>query len=156
MKTSLGTDILRVQYVECVSEIYLILNIKLLDRQFTRGRILTKHNLLWNLSKKIKLGILSLLLKGTVVLRGGGLKRLESEFDHSPPSSAKAKNDCSYVSTPSTNLHGVNRDNSLFTYSRNNERQISEYNSNRAYKIQCRRHNKLLYIHGGCKFERCS
>ena len=56
--------------------------------------------------------VLSLLLMGTGVIRGEGLKQPEREFDLSPPSSAEAKIECSSVSTPSTSLHGANRDNS--------------------------------------------
>jgi hypothetical protein len=36
-----------------------------------------------------------------------GLKRLEREADHSPPSSSEVKNAWSYTSTPSIRLHGV-------------------------------------------------
>jgi hypothetical protein len=36
-----------------------------------------------------------------------GLKRLEREADHSPPSSAEVKNAWSYTSTPPIRLHGV-------------------------------------------------
>jgi hypothetical protein len=36
-----------------------------------------------------------------------GVKRSESETDHSPPSSAKVKNEWSYTSTPPIRLHGV-------------------------------------------------
>jgi len=36
-----------------------------------------------------------------------GVKQPEREADHSPPSSAKVKNDWSYTSTPPRRLHGV-------------------------------------------------
>jgi hypothetical protein len=36
-----------------------------------------------------------------------GVKRPEGEADHSPPSSAEAKNARSYTSTPPIRVHGV-------------------------------------------------
>jgi hypothetical protein len=36
-----------------------------------------------------------------------GLKRLEREADHSPPSNAEVKNIWSYTSTPAIGFHGV-------------------------------------------------
>jgi hypothetical protein len=36
-----------------------------------------------------------------------GVKRPHPEADHSPPSSAKVKNACSYTYTPPIRLHGV-------------------------------------------------
>jgi hypothetical protein len=36
-----------------------------------------------------------------------GVKQPGREADHSPPSSAEVKNECSYTSTPSIRLHAV-------------------------------------------------
>jgi hypothetical protein len=36
-----------------------------------------------------------------------GVKRLDRETDHSPPSSAEVRNAWSYISTPQIRLHGV-------------------------------------------------
>jgi hypothetical protein len=49
------------------------------------------------------------------------IKRLGSEVDHSPPFSAKVKNEWSYSSVPRTCLPGVDRDNLTF-YSLQSER----------------------------------
>ena len=43
-----------------------------------------------------------------------GVKRPVLEGNHASPSSAKVKNKCSYTSTPSISLYGVNRDKSTF------------------------------------------
>ena len=45
------------------------------------------------------------------------IKQLRHEADHSPPSTAEAKNERSYSSTPRISHHGVGRDSSLpFTF----------------------------------------
>jgi len=45
-----------------------------------------------------------------------GVKRPGREVNHSPPTSAKAKNEWSYTSNPPSRLHGVDRKNLLFTF----------------------------------------
>jgi hypothetical protein len=40
-----------------------------------------------------------------------GIKRLQREVDHLHPPSAEVNCECSYTSTPTTCLHGVERDN---------------------------------------------
>jgi len=40
-----------------------------------------------------------------------GVKQPGHELDHPPPSSAKVKNEWSYTSTPTTCLHGMDKDN---------------------------------------------
>jgi hypothetical protein len=44
------------------------------------------------------------------------VKRPCREVNHSPPTSAEFKNECSYTSTPPIYLHGVDRDAFTFTY----------------------------------------
>jgi len=64
------------------------------------------------------LGTSNILLNGYRVLsRGGGVKRPEREVDHSPPSSAKVKNEGSRTCTPSRCLYGMHRDNCTLTVS---------------------------------------
>jgi hypothetical protein len=43
-----------------------------------------------------------------------GVKRLGHELGHSPPSSAKVKNEWSCTSSPCICLHGVDRENTAF------------------------------------------
>jgi len=45
-----------------------------------------------------------------------GVKRPGREVNQSPPTSAKAKNEWSYTSSPPLRLHGVDRKNFLFTF----------------------------------------
>jgi hypothetical protein len=47
-----------------------------------------------------------------------GIKLLGHKADHSPPSSAKVKNEQSCTSTPSICLDGVDRDNFTLTFIR--------------------------------------
>ena len=58
-------------------------------------------------------GALSLLFNGYQVFFPWGVKWLQGEVCCSPPSSAKAKNECSYTATPlhTICLHGLEREN---------------------------------------------
>jgi hypothetical protein len=66
-----------------------------------------------------------------------GVKRLGSEADRSPPSSAEIKNAWSYTSTSPIRLHGVvQRDNFTFTFRRRREVERKLKHKNLSGEIQ--------------------